>query len=717
VSDIYAALRARKCQALKPSLDGNHSNKIIAFSTSAYGNPSLFYLSLTNRKILMRKIHTLLALLLLAITIAHAEKYALIVAIGDYPDPQKNGWQKISSGNDAPLVQTALQNQGFKPENITLLKDATATKAGIEQAFDQLVAKVNKGDIVVVHFSSHGEQIEDDNGDEVDNLDECIVPYGAVYSWDKNKFKELASGYFRDDEFGEKVTLLRNKLGGQGDLLVLLDACHSGTGTRGVTELKPRGAKDPMVSPAFDMNKIGAPDNNGVFKDNNSAILSNDAATYVVISGAQAKEFNYECYDDNGNPVGSLSYAFSKSVSTLKDKVSYRGLFASIEDIMREKAPRQKPVMEGDGIDRSLFGGNFISQKPYLTVKSWPTDDEFILNAGSVAGITKGSVVSLFPSGTVDPAGKTPINKGTVTAVTNFDATVKLERPDSLYKSSPWAFVTELKYGDKLKIDVRNINGSAKKVQESFKDFPIVEFNAKCDIYLDTFGSVQNWALKYPTTGSIFAQNLSFDGASGIENIKSLLKQFERYRYLQGLDFSEEGLSATVNLVFLGPDKKIDQAKIASRTKNGRLELRNGDDVYLQVVNTGDKLFYINIVDIQPDGKINPILPNKGQSIRPEDCAVAKYDTLLLKSYKINIGPPYGEETFKVFLSKDILDLEDILTKGDDKASRSRGVLNNMAKVFVQSAVTDTGTRGGSGKVDTDQNGTIYNVNFNIVPK
>ncbi len=46
---------------------------------------------------------------------------------------------------------------------------------------------------------------------------------------------------------------------------------------------------EPMVSNKFDVAKVSAPDNNGVFKDNNGAQLSKDAATYVVISGAQAK--------------------------------------------------------------------------------------------------------------------------------------------------------------------------------------------------------------------------------------------------------------------------------------------------------------------------------------------------------------------------------------------------------------------------------------------
>ncbi len=666
----------------------------------------------------MKKIFPVLSVLLLMAFSLSAEKYALIVAIGDYPDPGKNGWGKISSANDLPLIKTALEKQGFKTDNILTLQDSAATKDGIKNAFDKLISKVNAGDIVVVHFSSHGEQIEDDNKDETDNLDESIVPYGAVYTYDKSKFKEYAPGYFRDDEFGEKVTLLRNKLTGKGDLLVLLDACHSGTGTRGVSELIPRGAKEPMVSDNFDLSITPVADVNGVFKDGgekSKVKLSNDAATYVVISGAQAKEFNYECYDDNGNPVGSLSYAFSKTVAQLKDKTSYRGLFAQIENVMRDKAPRQKPVLEGDGIDRSLFGGDFISQKHYFTIKKWRNDGEFVLDAGSVSGITKGSVLSVYPAGTADPAGKVALNKGIVQSVSNFESVVKLDRDDTLYKVSPWVFVTEMNYGDKLKVDVRNINDSQKKIQDAFKDFGLVEFSKACDIYLDTLGSTRNWALKYPTTAAVFDGGFTLEKT---DDIKNALKRFARYRYLQGLDFTEEGLEAEVSLVFLKADGQIDNAKINSRTVNGRLELIDGDVVHLKIINKGGKKLFINIVDIQPDGKINPILPKKSEDIFPDDCEIAGHDTVLLKDYKITIGLPEGEEIFKVFLSKDKLDLEDILTKRDDRASRGvGGALNNMAKVFAESDGDAISTRGATGTVNTNQNGSIFNLNFTIKSK
>ncbi|MGK0138943.1 MAG: hypothetical protein ACI9DJ_002399 [Algoriphagus sp.] len=42
-----------------------------------------------------------------------------------------------------------------------------------------LSESIQKGDVILIHFSCHGQQIEDLSGDEVDGLNEAIVCYGA----------------------------------------------------------------------------------------------------------------------------------------------------------------------------------------------------------------------------------------------------------------------------------------------------------------------------------------------------------------------------------------------------------------------------------------------------------------------------------------------------------------------------------------------------------
>ena len=79
--------------------------------------------------------------------------------------------------------------------------------------------------MLVFHYSGHGQQITDDNGDEPDGYDETIVPYDAPmraeagYRGDK---------HLRDDELARKLLALRAKVGPTGNVVFAFDSCFSG---------------------------------------------------------------------------------------------------------------------------------------------------------------------------------------------------------------------------------------------------------------------------------------------------------------------------------------------------------------------------------------------------------------------------------------------------------------------------------------------------------
>ena len=227
-------------------------------------------------------------------------------------------WRDISSVNDIPLVRSALIKQGFQSKDIGVLKNEEATKAGIVKAIKDLTASCKKGDVVILHFSSHGQQIEDDNGDEVDGYDEAIVPYGAPPSYkDGYDFSQ----HLRDDELESLLFDLRLKIGPTGDVIVFADACHSGTVSRG--EEISRGGMPAMQRPNYTPTKgVGE---SVVFQTSSSEKVDmSQMAPIVVISGAQASEVNYE-----HNGAGSLSTAISRSVDKVNSSMTYRGFFCA----------------------------------------------------------------------------------------------------------------------------------------------------------------------------------------------------------------------------------------------------------------------------------------------------------------------------------------------------------------------------------------------------
>ncbi|GMH36196.1 hypothetical protein BSKO_04064 [Bryopsis sp. KO-2023] len=85
--------------------------------------------------------------------------------------------------NDVAVMKSLLMEVfGFKDENCEVLVDTEECKvqptgANIKEKLTDLVAVSEPGDVLFVHFSGHGVQIPSaDSSDEVDNLDEAIVP-------------------------------------------------------------------------------------------------------------------------------------------------------------------------------------------------------------------------------------------------------------------------------------------------------------------------------------------------------------------------------------------------------------------------------------------------------------------------------------------------------------------------------------------------------------
>jgi hypothetical protein len=105
-------------------------------------------------------------------------------------------------------------------ENITIMTDIQGenpTKSAILHNLRELVKKGDvEGSTLIFHFSGHGSQVPDLDGDEIDHMDECLIPLGNVYSL----FDVII-----DDELHEIV----KKLSLKSKMFILTDCCHSGS--------------------------------------------------------------------------------------------------------------------------------------------------------------------------------------------------------------------------------------------------------------------------------------------------------------------------------------------------------------------------------------------------------------------------------------------------------------------------------------------------------
>ena len=155
---------------------------------------------------------------------SEAKNRALLIGISDY-SPQYN-WNTISGTNDIDLIKGVLK--GF---SVKELRNENATYNNIIKEFERLIQQSKPADIVYIHFSGHGQPVEDYDGDEADGWDEAFVPYDAgekyiqgVYEGDKHLIDDTLNGLLEQ---------LRVKLGPSGALYVVMDACHAGEQFRG----------------------------------------------------------------------------------------------------------------------------------------------------------------------------------------------------------------------------------------------------------------------------------------------------------------------------------------------------------------------------------------------------------------------------------------------------------------------------------------------------
>lgn len=178
-----------------------------------------------------RRICLLIAMALISMLPAIAGgKLALVVGVSDYQKhkrPELN-WQPIHGANDAALISHTLEAQGFR---VARLVGKRATADGIRRGLKQLERQTKAGDMVYIHFSGHGQPVEDLSGDEPDGWDEAIVPYDAGQRYVAGVYE--GGRHIIDDELNVSVSAIRRRAGKNGFVYVVVDACHAGGASRG----------------------------------------------------------------------------------------------------------------------------------------------------------------------------------------------------------------------------------------------------------------------------------------------------------------------------------------------------------------------------------------------------------------------------------------------------------------------------------------------------
>lgn len=272
---------------------------------------------------------------------------ALIVAIANYP--LNSGWESIHANNDKKYILEILSLKEFQPAHIAILSDEQATKANISNALIKLYNDTEPGDAIFLHFSCHGQQMMDDNGDEEDGLDESLVLYDAKYKYIPQQYE--GENHLRDDELGIWLDKLRRKAGEAGRVTVTLDACHSGTANRDGKEYLGNYKEYIRGTTA-----IFAPEGYvplpGKHQELSLRLKKQKGLATIAVFSACLPEFtNYEYYDKQRSMyVGKLTYVFCRQIKEMKSPCTIKAFFQKLlEDMLSLKHSNlrlQIPYME-----------------------------------------------------------------------------------------------------------------------------------------------------------------------------------------------------------------------------------------------------------------------------------------------------------------------------------------------------------------------------------
>lgn len=248
------------------------------------------------------------------------ENRALLIGIGEY-DTGKTGWRKIHGDNDVSLLVPMFKKHSFIVNTLT---NREATKKNITKALKHLAAGCKAGDKVYFHFSGHGQPVIDCNGDEQRAYDEAVVPYDAFRSEGYSTGSKRYGGenHLIDDELAPFFHYIRKKIGKNGQLFIVFDACYSRGLEKGDNDFPEGFDVDDLPEYMRGSADYFTPTDKTYLKSLKLPERYDSGCTMAVVSACGENERNFE-HKVAGQYYGSLSYCIYRLLRKNADFTSW----------------------------------------------------------------------------------------------------------------------------------------------------------------------------------------------------------------------------------------------------------------------------------------------------------------------------------------------------------------------------------------------------------
>ena len=296
---------------------------------------------------------------------------------------------------------------GFDAASIRCVTDAAATKSAVSDGWRWLMGDARPGDRRVFHFSGHGSQVLDTDGDESDGVDECLCLYAM--DWDD------PTTFVSDDDLRRWTAEIPDGVA----VTFTLDCCHSGTGTRMVLPPLSKAARsDTRSAASYEITDGGASSPRGGGVDARARLAryapppprvqvridrarrgtggaadrgggprtasrSGGRMNHVLWSGCRDDQTAADAFID-GSPTGAFTHHFCRAVRERSAAADSRTVHGDLVEGLRRGGFGQRPQLEPEGHAAPVFGP--VASEPIRKSDGGVASGAFAGSGGAGAG-------------------------------------------------------------------------------------------------------------------------------------------------------------------------------------------------------------------------------------------------------------------------------------------------------------------------------------------
>lgn len=424
--------------------------------------------------------------------------YALLVGIDNY-HPESKPQVKSLTGciNDIKAIEAYLRDRIDKGSEWTLvestdipwiLTDEKATRQAIINGFQQHLCKADSDDVVLFYYAGHGSQVkvpEAFSHLEPDQYNETLICYDSriADSWD-----------IADKELAYLISQVSKN---SPHTVVILDCCHSGTGTRDaetVRQAPSDGRQRPWDSFIF------ASDSVTFDQQDNNIKFQEFKGKHIAIAACRSNERAEEYTGEDGQRRGAFSYFFTETLQKTNGAISYRDLVRNVSALVVSQIKEQSPQVEATNpkeLNQSFLGGAIGTRPQHFTLTYNTKHNSWVIDSGALHGIPQSSkggntLLAIFPVGSSTEELhqlNNAVAEVKVTQVLPQISKVEITRNSGLSQNQAyWAVITSVPLAP-LKVYIQGDTGEETGVKLAHVALSKASPNRNSSLYVDVVDS------------------------------------------------------------------------------------------------------------------------------------------------------------------------------------------------------------------------------------